>query len=118
MLESSCYDFALNVREFCVDDANHVLVTLGDGSYINQFEIAEYVFDAHILVERYSSISWNINFSIGLNHDYRKVSTYHIEMIESQLKKLPPPPEKIFLKIIPSTQSKLLSEMMFRLDAA
>ena len=70
-----CDDFRPIVR-YCEADGN-VHATFGNGSYLQKSQIrAANNSPAHILIGRYSSLSWDITFLIDQNHNHRKISTY------------------------------------------
>ena len=62
------------------------IVTLGAGSYIVDATM-EYMVEAkaHVLIGKYSSLASDIKFYIGLNHNYRNVSTYPFDNIDGWL---------------------------------
>lgn len=76
-------DFQPETRKLQLDATfDFTSVTLGAGSYIAGAEMA--VSDdkeAHLLVGKYSSLAHNLHFYIGINHDYRRVSTYPFDSI-------------------------------------
>ena len=72
-------------------------VTVGEYTYTNENN----VFEApqrynHILIGRFCSISYNVTYIVGRNHDYHKLSTF--PMHGGGMRKLcekfaPPPPQ-------------------------
>ena len=71
-------DFQPKTRKLQLDAKfDFTSVTLGAGSYIAGAEMAlSDDKEAHLLIGKYSSLAHNLHFYIGINHDYRRVSTY------------------------------------------
>ncbi|MDQ0205143.1 CatB-related O-acetyltransferase [Pectinatus haikarae] len=69
-------NFDSSVRKLYVGENQQTLVTLGPGSYLvnGSFEYGSP--KAHLLIGRYSSLGHRLVFEIGLNHNYKKVSSY------------------------------------------
>lgn len=71
-------NFQPKTRKLQLDKArDFTSVTLGAGSYIVNAEMG--ISDdeeAHLLVGKYSSLAHDLHLYIGINHDYRRVSTY------------------------------------------
>ena len=59
------------------------LLTLGVRSYMVEGSAHFFTDAAHILVGRYSSIGHWIDFYIGMNHDYHRLTTYPINVLIS-----------------------------------
>ena len=91
MQEFGLYDDSLSMREFCIGSKDRVVVTLGDGSYVVKFFLRSIEKGEHVLIGRYSSVSWDTDFALGLNHNYHLISTFQTERIMSRLKNCPPP---------------------------
>ena len=52
---------------------------MGAGSYIVTAEYENATRRSHILIGNYTSIAHEIHFNIGLNHDYKKITTFTFE---------------------------------------
>ena len=52
------------------------ILTMGAGSYIGGINLEFVTENAHLLIGRYSSLAFRLDFSIGENHNYRHVTTY------------------------------------------
>ena len=61
------------------DEQRHTAMTFGSGSYMvnGRFECG--VWEGHVLVGRYCALGHRLTFELGLNHDYRQVTTYPFE---------------------------------------
>ena len=69
-------EFSPRVRKLHMDDEQrHTAMTFGSGSYMvnGRFECG--VWEGHVLVGRYSALGHRLTFELGLNHDYRQVTT-------------------------------------------
>ncbi|WP_196592584.1 CatB-related O-acetyltransferase [Pectinatus sottacetonis] len=53
-----------------------VALTMGPGSYLVNGNLEYGSTDCHVLIGRYCSLAHRLTFEIGLNHDYRQVTTY------------------------------------------
>ena len=79
-----------NVTNFFPEENAAPTITLGKFSYVNGATFEEYLTkNSHVLIGNFCSISWNIFFLLGQNHDYRRVSTFPISSI-NPVNKLPP----------------------------
>lgn len=72
-------NFDISVRKLSVNGQSNI-ITLGEGAYIVGANVAfgDATVD-HILVGKYSSLAHDLHFIVGLNHDYKRVSTYPFE---------------------------------------
>ncbi len=61
------------------DEQRYTAMTFGPGSYMvnGLFETGSW--GEHVLVGRYSALGRRLTFELGLNHDYRQVTTYPFE---------------------------------------
>ena len=71
-------DYAPNPRQYVSESGGNkfCIVTLGAGSYVNGAELMFSGVNAHLMVGNCSSLSFGLNFLIGMNHEHRCVSTY------------------------------------------
>ena len=60
-------------------DTKRALVTLGRRSYLANGSMEFGSHSCHVLIGRYSSLAHRLVFEVGLNHDYRQVTTYPFE---------------------------------------
>ena len=73
-------EFSPRVKKLHMDDEQrHTAMTFGSGSYMvnGRFECG--VWEGHVLVGRYCALGHRLTFELGLNHDYRQVTTYPFE---------------------------------------
>ena len=57
------------------DEENNVTLTLGNQSYINGMDFWRGI-NAHALIGRFCSLSWQLTVIIARNHNYKAVSTH------------------------------------------
>ncbi|WP_432718878.1 CatB-related O-acetyltransferase [Pectinatus frisingensis] len=78
-------NFDTSVRKLNVDDNNQTIATLGPGSYLvnGSFEYGSP--RAHLLIGRYCSLGHRLIFEIGLNHNYKKVSSYPFNELNTKI---------------------------------
>ena len=69
-------------REYTYDDGS-VIMSLGDGSYIDEATLHLGDTNCYILIGKYTSIGRDVKFIIGLNHDYRKISSYPFKTVRN-----------------------------------
>lgn len=70
-------NFDMTVRKVCLDKAQqNVAMTFGPGSYMVSGSLEYGSPNCHVLVGRYCSLGHRLVFEVGLNHNYREVSTY------------------------------------------
>ena len=83
--EMSQGDFSPQVRCIMAKAFPSVpILTLGGRSYLVQGSAHFFTDAAHILVGRYSSLGHWIDFYIGMNHDYHRLTTYPLRTIFAQ----------------------------------
>ena len=61
------------------DCQKHTAMTFGPGSYMVNGFFDCGAWGGHVLVGRYSALGHRMTFELGLNHDYRQVTTYPFE---------------------------------------
>ena len=64
----------LETRQFY--NGQECMITLGSFSYINGVDLRFSKLHGHALIGNFCSLSWDLVFLIGYNHNYRFVSTY------------------------------------------
>ena len=70
-------NFDTTVRKVCLDKAQqNVAMTFGPGSYMVSGSLEYGSQNCHVLIGRYCSLGHRLVFEVGLNHNYREVSTY------------------------------------------
>lgn len=74
----SLFDLRPMTRNYIenVDGKDHVIITLGAGSYISSAHIA--IWDSHILIGNYCSMAHKINFVVGGVHHHKAITSYWI----------------------------------------
>ena len=83
MVESITFpEFSPTIRKIYGELSTHVpLITIGERSYMMRAHVDYASTDVHILIGSYSSLGRDLNFSVGLNHDYHSLTTYPLETI-------------------------------------
>lgn len=61
--------------------SKRALITLGRRSYLADGSMEFGSHNCHVLIGRYSSLAHRLVFEVGLNHDYRQVTTYPFDDI-------------------------------------
>ena len=80
--EISLADFTPHTRKVSADASpSTTLLTLGMRSYLVNGTIHFFTDIAHVLVGKYSSLGHWIDFYIGMNHDYPRLTTYPIRKV-------------------------------------
>ena len=91
---------------FKTSKPDEVFLTLGEESYVGGGFIESICDNKHILIGKYTSLSWEINFSVGIDHDYRRVTTYPVRLFLRP--ENTPPPEKIKRNYIVNTRQIII----------
>lgn len=66
---------------FTNGSSKRALITLGRRSYLADGSMEFGSHNCHVLIGRYSSLAHRLVFEVGLNHDYRQVTTYPFDDI-------------------------------------
>lgn len=61
---------------------NMIMVSLGDGSYIDRAELNAGDENCLVAIGKYTSIGREVKFIVGMNHDYKKISSYPFSTIK------------------------------------
>ncbi|WP_288908173.1 CatB-related O-acetyltransferase [uncultured Selenomonas sp.] len=64
------------------DGQKSTVMTFGPGSYMVNGSVETGESGEHVLVGRYAALGHRLTFELGLNHDYRRVTTYPFEMLQ------------------------------------
>lgn len=75
--------FELNRRNIMYN--GKIMISLGEGSYIDGAEVNFGDEECLVAVGKYTSIGRDVRFIVGLNHDYRKISSYPFTTIKKIL---------------------------------
>lgn len=76
-------EFSPRVRKVHLDDdQKSTVMTFGPGSYMVNGSVETGESGEHVLVGRYAALGHRLTFELGLNHDYRRVTTYPFEMLQ------------------------------------
>ena len=85
MIQKFMFDnFSPQLRKIYRDeDQKKLIITIGARSYIVSGRLETfYNENEHILIGKYSSLAHRLTFMIGMNHDYRCITTYPQQIIE------------------------------------
>ena len=85
------------VEKYAYLSTGNIALTLGRASYLVSSTFEAGSLQAHVLVGKYSSLAHRLVFLIGLNHDYRGVSTYPFAELDESYQ------QKDLADIIPSS---------------
>ena len=92
------------------NDSKSVILTLGKGSYIVSADYEIPSFRSHILIGNYCSLAQRIKFVIGINHAYKRGTTYPFEEVPPARRRL----EQIYSGEFTEFEKSLPTDLMHR----